>query len=158
MANPASGQEARSLFLGLSAGPGAVQLRGRAENWTFGPFFGGRLEWGNRRSAALLTLDVQPFRGEDNPTTGHFRAMYVLPSYAVGSRGRRIGFGLGLGVFDFQGGVAEEGVEVGFVAAASGSMRITGTYFVELGWRRIQNVRGLRPEIWSLQVVKRWRL
>jgi len=156
----AAAQEARYLSLGLSAGPGAVQLRGLDDTWTLGPVMGGRLEWGNRRSAALLRVDVQPFRGKGTPTSGDFRALYVLPSYgvAVGSGGRRVGFGLGLGVFDFKGGTGKEGVEVGFVAAAAGSARITGSYFVELGWRRMQNVKGLRANVWSLQLVRRWRL
>ncbi len=156
---PLSGQEARYLSLGLSAGPGAVQLKGgRAEKWDFGPVLGGRLEWSSIRSVAFLALDVQPFQAEGTSEAGDFRAAYVLPSYAVISGGRRIGFGLGMGIFDFKGGAAEDGIEVGFVAGASGSVRIRGSYFVELGWKGIQNVKALRANIWSLQLVKGWRL
>lgn len=152
-----SGQEARHFFVGLTAGPGAVQVRGRDDSWDVGPIVGGRVEWGGRRSVAYLTVDVQPFRGE-GATAGDFRALYLLPYYAVGSGGRRIGFGVGMGVFDFEAGTAKDGIEVGFVTGASGSARINGSYSVELGWKRIQNVRGLRANVWSLQLVRRWRL
>ena len=157
---PGSGQEARTLSLGLSAGPGAVQLRGGTEIWTFGPLLGGRLEWGDRRSALRLSLDAQPFRGEGTLTSGDFRALYVTPAYAValGPGGRSVAFGLGMGVFDFQGGAGEEGVEMGFVASASGSVRIAASYFVELRWRRVQNVKGLRANVWSLQLLRLWPL
>lgn len=153
-----SAQEARFLSLGLSAGPGAVQFRGGVDNWTIGPFLGGRIEWSSRQSAAFLALDVQPFDAEGTSATGDFRALYLLPSYAVISGGRRIGFGLGMGVFDFKGGAEDDGIEVGFVAGASGSARIKGSVFVEIGWKGIQNVRSLRANVWSLQLVRRWRL
>lgn len=153
-----SAQEGGYLSVGLSAGLGGVQLIPRGESWDFGPLLGGRVEWSRARSIAFLTLDLQPFRAEGSPNAGDFRALYLLPSYAVESGGRRIGFGIGMGMFDFQGGTVKEGVEFGFVGGLSGSARIGGSYFLELGWRRIQNVRDFRANLWSLQLVRRWRL
>jgi hypothetical protein len=37
------------------------------------------------------------------------RALCLLPSYAVVSGGRHVGFGLGMGVFDFNNGAEEDG-------------------------------------------------
>jgi hypothetical protein len=76
----------------------------------------------------------------------------------MGSENRRIGFGLGLGLFDFEGGAATEGVKAGFVTGASGSARLSRSYSLEFGWKRVNNVEGLRANVWSLQLVRRWRL
>ena len=153
-----SAQQARQLTVGLSVGPGAVQTRGRGGSWDFGPFVGGRVEWGDRRSVASLTVDVQPFRAEGAPTADAFRAVYLLPAYAIGSATRRVGLGIGMGVFDFGAGTVADGIEVGFVTGASGSARLSGPYFIELGWKRIGNVKGLTANVWTLQLVRRWRL
>ncbi len=153
-----SAQQARQLTVGLSAGPGAVQTGRRGGSWGLGPFFGGRIEWENSRSAAFLTVDVQPFRAEGPPTADEFRAVYLLPAYAIGPVTRRIGIGIGLGVFDFGASTVADGLEVGFVTGASGSARLSGPYSVELGWKRISNVKGLTANVWTLQLVRRWRL
>jgi hypothetical protein len=105
-----------------------------------------------------MTVDVQPFRAEGSLDAGDFRAVFLLPYYAVGSGSRRIGLGIGMGVFDFGSGPSAEGLTLGFVAGASGSARISGPYFIELGWKRINNVHGLRANLWGLQLVRRWRL
>jgi hypothetical protein len=162
---PLEGQarDVKRLTVGVTAGAGAVQTTGRDSSWDFGPFFGGRLEWGTRRSAAALGVDVQPFRAEGNDAADEFRAIYVLPSLVFGSGGRRVRLGVGLGVFDFAGGrVAEssfsDGAEIGLVAGASGALRIRPVYSVEVGWKRIQNVEGLRANVWTLQLVRSWGL
>lgn len=152
-------QDVRQLSVGVSAGGGGVQPRFRDSSWDFGPFFGGRVEWGTRRSAAVMRFDLQPFPARGNDAIGEYRAAYLMPSYAVGTSRRRVGFGLGLGLFDFTSSpVADDGLEVGFVTGAHGSLRIAGSYSVELGWKRINNVKGLVANVWSLQLVRRWRL
>ncbi len=153
-----SAQQARRLTAGVSAGAGGVQIRGRGDSWDFGPFVGGRLEWGNRRSAASLTVDVQPHRAEGTSTADEFRAVYLLPAYAIGSTTRRIGVGIGMGIFDFGAGTVADGLEVGLVTGASGSARLSESYLVELGWKRVGNVKGLTANVWTLQLVRRWRL
>jgi len=149
-------QEPRNLSVAFSAGGGGVQIRGIPDHWSFGPVLGGRVEWGNRRSAVSLAIDAQPFRAEGPPRTGDFRAVYLLPFYAVGSGGTRFGLGVGLGVFDFRGGTVDEGIETRFVAAASGSIPVPRGWFVQLGWKRIRNLKGLRPDVWTLGVERRW--
>ncbi len=155
-------QDAKQLTLGVSAGAGGVQARGRSGSWDFGPFFGGRVGWGNRRSAASLGIELQPFRAEGPTSADEFRAIYLLPSYVIGSGGRRIQVGIGMGVFDFSAGegagsLVPDGTEIGVVAGASGSIRFGRTLSVELGWKRINNVQGLRANVWSLQLVRSWR-
>jgi hypothetical protein len=156
-------QEEKRLTLAVSAGAGAVQTRGRAGSWDFGPFFGSRVEWGNRRSGVALGIDIQPFRAEGTTSAGDFRAIYLLPSYIIGSGSRRVRIGIGLGVFDFSGGDEAgtpflDGTEVGMVGGASGSMGLGRSFSIELGWKRINNVQGLRANVWSLQLVRSWRL
>jgi len=155
-------QDAKQLTLGVSAGAGAVQARGRAGSWDFGPFFGGRVAWGNRRSAASLGIGVQPFWADGPTSAGEFRAVYLLPSYVIGSGRRLIRVGIGLGVFDFvaregAGGLAADGTEIGMVPGASGSMPLDRSFSIELGWKRINDVQGLRANVWSLLLVRSWR-
>jgi hypothetical protein len=153
-------QEGRSSYLAvsLSAGAGAADVRKRGDSWDFGPVFGGRLEWSRATSAALLSVDVQPFKAGRTDRPGDFRAVYLLPTYAFGSPGRRLGLGIGMGVFDFTSEDGESETKVGFAAGVSGSTRISRSLSVELGWKRIRNVEGLRANLFLLQLVKRWRL
>ena len=156
-------QETRQLMLGVSAGAGGVQARGRTGSWTFGPILGGRVEWWNRRSAASLGIDLQPFWAEGSTSTNQFRAIYLLPSFVIGSVGRRVRIGLGLGVFDFSrgdgGGPPDlDDTKIGMVAGASGSVALGRTFFLEPGWKRINNVDGLRANVWSLKLGRSWRL
>ena len=145
------------LALGLSAGAGFVQTIRQEDVWKFGPFFGGRLEWSRGGSAAWLIVDAQPFRAERTSQAGDFRALYLLPAFAVGTESRRVAIGLGMGVFDFSSEMEESDVAVGFVVGASGSFRLSQSNFMELGWKRIRNVEGLRANAFSLQLVRRWR-
>ena len=146
------------LSLGVSAGAGFVQTSRREDSWKFGPFFGGRFEWSGSTSAASLSVDVQPFRADRSNQAGDFRAVYLLPGVAMGAESRRIGLGLGLGVFDFRSEVGEDGTKVGFVAGASGAFRLQGSNFLELAWRRIRNVNGLSANVYMVQMVRRFRL
>ena len=147
----------RYLALGLTGGAGLVQTDRRADAWKFGPVFGGRFEWSRGASAAWMVVDVQPFRAERTSQAGDFRAIYILPTYAMGSESRRIAIGLGMGVFDFTSEVEEDAVKVGLVIGVSGSYRLSRSNNLELGWKRIRNVNGLRANVFSLQLVQRWR-
>jgi hypothetical protein len=104
-----------------------------------------------------MVVDVQPFRAERTSQAGDFRAVYILPTYAIGSESNRIAIGVGMGVFDFTSEVEEDGVEVGLVIGASGSYRLSRSNNLEFGWKRIRNVHGLRANVFSLQLVQRWR-
>ncbi|MGD2121064.1 MAG: hypothetical protein PVJ76_04940 [Gemmatimonadota bacterium] len=157
---PLSGQEsgARFFSLGLSAGAGATDANRRGDSWDFGPVFGGRIEWSRGTSAALLRVDVQPFRAARTDRVGDFRAVYLLPTYAVGSPNSRIGLSAGVGVFGLRSETEEETRKVAFVAGVSGSKRITGSLSLDFGWKRVRNVEGLRSNVFMLQLVKGWRL
>lgn len=153
---PPQGSRSGGLALGLSAGGGAVDNKRLTETWTFGPVFGGRIEWSMKESSALLKVDVQPFRADRTDRFGDFRAIYILPSYALGTPGRQVALSLGMGIFDLTEEGAEDDREVGFVAALYGSNRLTRTLSVELGWKRIRNVAGLKVSFYTLQLVQRW--
>ena len=156
-------QEIRRGTVGFSTGAGAVQTRSGGDAWDFGPIFGGRAVWGTRRYAGALTLEAQPFQAKGNTQGREFRAIYVLPSFVIGggARGRQIGIGVGFGVFHLAewripGSSAPGETEVGWVAGAAGSQRLHPDYRVELGWKRIENVKGLRANVWTLQLVRSW--
>jgi hypothetical protein len=157
---PSSGQEGgpRSFSVGLSAGGGATDAKRRGDSWDFGPVFGGRFEWSRRNSAALLSVDVQPFRAARTDREGDFRALYIMPTYALGGPGSRLGLSAGLGVFDLRSEDEEDKRAVAFVAGVSGSRRIAQSLSLELAWRRVRNVEGLRSNVYLLQLVKRWGL
>ncbi len=146
------------LALGISAGAGAADANRREDSWDFGPVFGGRIEWSRGASAAFLRVDVQPFKAGRTDQAGDFRAVYLLPTYAFGPPGRRLGFSVGMGVFDFTSEGGESERKAGFVAGVSGSTRISGSLLLDMAWKRIRNVNGLRSNIFMLQLVKRWRL
>ena len=154
---PASAQQTRTLTVGLSVGGGAVHRRPGPDPWTFGPVFGGRVGWGNRRSALSMSVDLQPFLSEGSTIAGDFRALYLLPSYGAGSAGRRVRIGLGLALFQFEDGVTEEGIDVGLAAGASGSLRLPASFSLELGWRLTGDVRGLSANVLMLQLVRLWQ-
>jgi len=159
-ASPVHAQEGRSsyLALGLSAGAGAADARRRDDSWDFGPVFGGRVEWSRGTWAALLRADVQPFKAGRTDQAGDFRAVYVLPTLAIGLPGRRLGLGVGMGIFDLTSGSGEEERKLGFVAGISGATRISDSLSLDLAWRRVRNVGGLQSNVFMLQLVKRWRL
>jgi hypothetical protein len=154
------GQERGTRFFsfGLTAGVGAADANKRADSWDFGPVFGGRMEWSRGTSAALLRVDVQPFRGARTDRAGDFRAAYFLPTYALGNPGRRLALSAGVGVFDLRSESEEETRKAAFVAGVSGSTRITGSLLLDFSWKRVRNVEGLRSNVYMLQLVKRWRL
>lgn len=156
--NPVSAQEnGRYLSLGLSAGGGLVQTQRLDDAWKLGPVFGGRFEWSRGTSAAWLMVDAQPFRAERTSQEGDFRALYIIPAFAFGSPSRRFALGLGAGVFDFSSELEESDVVVGMVISASGAFRVARSSSVELGWKRIRNVNGLRANVYTLQLVQQWR-
>ena len=156
---PLSGQGGggSSLALGLSAGGGVVDNNRRDDAWEFGPVFGGRFEWSRGTSAAQLKVDVQPFRTGRTNQPGDFRAVYILPTYAVGSERSRIGLSLGMGVFDLTSEAGDEGRKVGFVSGLSGSVGVSRSLSVELGWKRIRDVEGIDANLYSVQLVQLWR-
>lgn len=156
-ADPASSQTTRELSAGLTAGGGAVQIRpGREDSWSFGPVLGSRLRWGTNRSAWSLAVDLQPFRTKDRAMSEGFRALYLLPGYETGSAGRKIRFGLGMGVFQFGGGPPRSR-ETGWVAGAAGSVRIGRGLFLELAWRGARSIRDLSTNLYALQLMRLWR-
>jgi hypothetical protein len=134
-----------------------VQTQRLDDDWKFGPVFGGRFEWSRGGSGALLMVDAQPFRAERTSQEGDFRALYVLPALSVGTESRRLAIGLGAGVFDFSSEVEESDIVVGMVVTAAGSFRVARSSSVEFGWKRIRNVSGLRANLFTLQLVQRWR-
>ncbi|MBT8396276.1 MAG: hypothetical protein HKO65_17250 [Gemmatimonadetes bacterium] len=152
-------QEGRSssFLVGLTAGAGAVDNKRREDAWDFGPVFGGRFGWSRGGSAVLLTVDAQPFRAGRTNQAGDFRAVYILPTYAVGSPGRRLAIGLGMGVFDLTSEFGEDNRKVGFVPSLSGSTRVSRSISVEVGWKRIRNVEGIKANLFTLQLVQLWR-
>jgi hypothetical protein len=103
-------------------------------------------------------VDVQPFWAEGSSVAGDHQAIYLLPSYGAGSPSRQIRLGLGLGFFQFREGDLEDGMEVGLLAGASGSLGLSGPYSLELGWRLTGDVRGLSSNILMLQLARAWRL
>jgi hypothetical protein len=153
---PAGGSS--SFAFGLAAGGGAANNKRLNQNWDFGPVFGGRFEYSWGQSSALLNVDVQPFWASRTQTPGDFRAVYILPSLAGGPPGGQFGFSLGVGVFDLRSPeLGDEGRKAAFVAALFGSTRITQTLSLELGWKRLGNVGGLKGSLYTLQLVQRWR-
>jgi len=148
----------RSFSVGLSAGGAATDAKRRGDSWDFGPAFGGRFEWSRRNSAALLSIDVQPFRAARTDREGDFRAVYIMPTYALGGPGSRLGLSAGLGIFDLRSETEEDKRAVAFVPGISGSRRIAESLSLELAWRRVRNVEGLRSNVFMLQLVKRWGL
>lgn len=156
VADPVSSQTTRDLSVGLTVGGGAVQIRpGRENSWSFGPVLGSRIRWGSIRSAWSLSVDLQPFRTEDRATSEGFRALYLLPGYETGSAGKKIRFGLGMGVFQFGEGPTRSR-ETGWVAGAAGSMRIGRGLFLELAWRGARSVRDFSTNFYALQLMKLW--
>ena len=163
-ANPVAGQGPRpsqddartGLVVGITAGAGAVDNKRLFDAWTFGPAFGGRIEWARRAWAATLKVDVQPFRADRTDRIGDFRAVYILPTYSAGPPGRQLGLSLGMGVFDLTEEGGEESREMGFVAGLSASTRIYRSLSAELGWKRVNNVAGLKGSFYSLQLVQSW--
>lgn len=153
---PASGLS--SFAFGLAAGGGAVNNKRLDDSWDFGPVFGGRFEYSWGQSSALLNVDVQPFRAGRTDRPGDFRAVYVLPSLAGGPPGGQFGFSLGVGAFDLRSEeLGDEGWKTAFVAALFGSTRVTRTLSLELGWKRLGNVGGLKGSLYTLQLVQRWK-
>lgn len=153
---PPAASGSSPLGFGLSAGAGAVDNKRLGETGDFGPIFGGRFEWNRGESSASLSVDVQPFRASQSNQPGDFRAVYILPAYALGPPGNQIGVALGLGIFDLRSEVGTESREVGFVAAISGSRSVSRSLSLELGWKRIRNVSGMNANLYTLQLVKRW--
>lgn len=155
--DPVSAQATRELSAGLTVGGGAVQIRpGREDSWSFGPVLGSRVRWGTTRSAWSLSVDLQPFRTKERASSEGFRALYLLPGYETGSAGRKIRFGLGMGVFQFGEGPTRSR-ETGWVAGAAGSMRIGRGLFLEVAWRGARSVRDLSANLYALQLMKLWR-
>ncbi len=151
-------QEIRSNYFtfSLTAGAGAVDNKRREDAWDFGPVFGAKLGLTRATSAALLTVDVQPFRAGRTTEAGDFRAVYILPTYAVGSPGRRLALGLGMGVFDLTSEFGEGTRKIGFVPSVSGSTRVSRSLSIEFGWKRIRNVEGLKASLYTVQLAQRW--
>jgi hypothetical protein len=103
-----------------------------------------------------MTVDLQPFRSKDRAVTEGFRALYLLPGYETGSEGRKIRFGLGMGVFQFGEGPTKSR-ETGWVAGAAGSVRIGPGFFLEVSWRGARSIRDFSANVYALQLMKLWR-
>lgn len=154
---PAPQTEPGYFAVGLSAGGSATDNKRLFDRWDFGPVFGARLEWFRGRSSWLLYADVQPFRALRSNIDGDYRAYYILPAYVLGTPESRIGIAAGVGVFDFTLEGQDDGRETAFVPSLFASRQILNTLSVEFGWKRIANVRGLRVDLYTLQLVQQLR-
>jgi hypothetical protein len=156
--SPAAAQPNTGLSIGVTAGGAGVQTRRVAgAPWEFGPMFGARARWQGTRTAASLTIDVQPFLVPAIQSTSKFRAAYFLPFYGVEFGSGGIAAGLGAAVFRFTDAVPKR-TEYGFVTGASGYFRLPASFSLELGWRTATSVRGVRPVTFSLQLARFWRI
>jgi hypothetical protein len=80
-----------------------------------------------------------------------------MPAYLAGSEGLRVGLALGAGIFDLTSETGDDGREVAFVPSLFGSGRLTRTLSLEFGWKRLANVRDLRADLFTIQLVQRFR-
>jgi hypothetical protein len=155
-------QETPSLFAGAGGGLAVVQALAGGEAWSPELLIGGRMVWSHRGYSHKLAVDAQPSLVEPSPRhrdiRRDFRAVYFMPSFAVGGRRSQFGIGLGGGLLFFEGEGEPAGTLVGFVSGAFWSFRVTGSYFLEFGARRFVNVNRVSANIMSLQLVKLWRL
>jgi hypothetical protein len=145
------------LAIGISAGGGGVDNKRLFDSWDFGPVFGARVEWSRGPSSWLLYVDAQPFRAGRSNQPGDFKALYIMPAYLAGSEGLRVGLALGAGIFDLTSETGDDGREVAFVPSLFGSGRLTRTLSLEFGWKRVRNVRELRADVFTIQLVQRFR-
>ncbi len=146
------------MAVGFAIGAAGVDVRQRGSSWDVGPLIGARVRWSGERSGIGVALDMQPFPASGGATAGEYRALWLLPTweFRAGTAGVRAGFGLG--VLRFDHAQFEGRTEVATLTGAGASVRLPASLSLELGWRRTGFVRGFRSNIWSLQLVRLWRL
>jgi hypothetical protein len=143
--------------VGVSAGAGAIDNKRLFDSWDFGPVFGARLEWFRGNSSWLLYADVQPFSALRSNMVGDFKAFYIMPSYVMGPPGFRIGVAAGMGVFDLTSEEEDDERVTAFVPSLFGSRQLYRSLSLEFAWKRIANVKGMRADLFTLQLVQDFR-
>ncbi|MGD8277161.1 MAG: hypothetical protein PVH00_04005 [Gemmatimonadota bacterium] len=144
------------MTVGLALGVAGVDVRQRGSRWDIGPLAGARWGWRGERSGVNVALDVQPFLASAGGTAGDYRALWLMPAweFRTGSAGLRAG--LGLGFLRFEQERFDGRTEVAMVTGAGASVRLPASLSLELVWRRTGIVRGVRSDIWSLQLARLW--
>lgn len=154
---PSSAQRLRGFMAGPALGMGAVDVT-RSANWDAGPMIGARLRWLGARSGVSLSVDVQPFEADGGQPETAYRAAYLMPAWELRAGTARVGAGIGLAAFRFDAPLIDGRMEYTTVAGASGAVRLSASFLLEVMWRRTAVLRGFRTNVWSIQLVRLWDL